>query len=93
MTGPSVVAIGGGHGLSTVLEAMVGRASSLVGVVSVADDGGSSGRIRRDLDIVAPGDMRRCLAALTPEGLMRDALEHRFEGGVLAGHPLSLIHI
>ena len=65
-----------------------GRArSSLVGVVSVADDGGSSGRIRRDLDIVAPGDMRRCLAALTPEGLMRDALEHRFEGGVLAGHP------
>ena len=87
MTGPSVVAIGGGHGLSTVLEAMVERASSLVGVVSVADDGGSSGRIRRDLDIVAPGDMRRCLAALTPKGLMRDALEHRFEGGVLAGHP------
>ena len=87
MTAPSVVAIGGGHGLSTVLEAMVDRASSLVGVVSVADDGGSSGRIRRDLDIVAPGDMRRCLAALTPEGLMRDALEHRFESGVLAGHP------
>ena len=87
MTAPSVVAIGGGPGLSTVLEAMVDRASSLVGVVSVADDGGSSGRIRRDLDIVAPGDMRRCLAALTPEGLMRDALEHRFESGVLAGHP------
>ena len=83
MTGPSVVAIGGGHGLSTVREAMGDRASSLVGVVSVADDGGSSGRIRRDLDIVAPGDMRRCLAALTPEGLMRDALEHRFESGVL----------
>jgi uncharacterized cofD-like protein len=87
VTGPSVVAIGGGHGLSTVLEAMVDCASSLVGVVSVADDGGSSGRLRRDLDIVAPGDIRRCLAALTPEGLMRDVLEHRFESGVLAGHP------
>lgn len=87
MTAPAVVAIGGGHGLSTVLEAMVDHASSIVGVVSVADDGGSSGRLRRDLDIVAPGDMRRCLAALTPNGLIREALEHRFDAGVLAGHP------
>lgn len=87
MSAPAVVAIGGGHGLSTVLEAMVDHASTIVGVVSVADDGGSSGRLRRDLDIVAPGDMRRCLAALTPNGLIREALEHRFEAGVLAGHP------
>ena len=87
MSGPSVVAIGGGHGLSMVLEAMVDHASELVAVVSVADDGGSSGRLRRDLDIVAPGDMRRCLAALTPSGLIRDALEHRFDHGVLSGHP------
>ena len=64
MSRPSVVAIGGGHGLSMVLESMVEHASSIVGVVSVADDGGSSGRLRRDLDIIAPGDMRRCLAAL-----------------------------
>jgi len=86
-SGPSVVAIGGGHGLAVVLEAMVDRSSSLTAVVSVADDGGSSGRLRRDLGIVAPGDMRRCLAALTPNGLIRKALEHRFDHGVLAGHP------
>ena len=83
----SVVAIGGGHGLAMVLEAMVDRCDHITGVVSVADDGGSSGRLRRDLGILAPGDMRRCLAALTPPGLARDALEHRFEHGVLSGHP------
>lgn len=83
----SVVAIGGGHGLAMVLESMLGRAEMITGVVSVADDGGSSGRLRRDLDIPAPGDMRRCLAALTPDGLVRAALEHRFEHGVLSGHP------
>ena len=87
MTDPTVVAIGGGHGLSVVLEALVDRCASLTGVVSVADDGGSSGRLRRDLAIVAPGDMRRCLGALAPDGLARDALEHRFATGVLAGHP------
>lgn len=87
MTAPTVVAIGGGHGLSMVLQALVDRCSTLTGVVSVADDGGSSGRLRRDLAIVAPGDMRRCLGALTPDGLARDALEHRFGAGVLAGHP------
>ena len=83
----SVVAIGGGHGLSLVLEALVGRCESLTGVVSVADDGGSSGRLRRDLGIVAPGDLRRCLAALAPKSPARDAVEHRFGTGVLAGHP------
>lgn len=87
MNAPAVVAIGGGHGLSMVLQALVDRCSSLTGVVSVADDGGSSGRLRRDLSIVAPGDMRRCLAALSPNGLAGNALEYRFEHGVLAGHP------
>lgn len=83
----SVVAIGGGHGLALVLEGLVGRCDSITGVVSVADDGGSSGRLRRDLDIVAPGDLRRCLAALAPQGAARDAVEHRFDSGVLSGHP------
>ncbi len=92
-SGPSVVAIGGGHGLAIVLEAMVDRSSSLTAVVSVADDGGSSGRLRRDLGIVAPGDMRRCLAALTPNGLIRKALEHRFDHGVLAGHPAGNVFL
>ncbi len=87
MTGPTVVAIGGGHGLATVLEALVDQCDQLTAVVSVADDGGSSGRLRRELGIIAPGDMRRCLVALTPPGLVRDALEHRFATGALAGHP------
>ncbi|MBT5140842.1 MAG: uridine diphosphate-N-acetylglucosamine-binding protein YvcK [Acidimicrobiaceae bacterium] len=82
-----IVAIGGGHGLSVVLGALVDRCDHLTAVVSVADDGGSSGRLRRDLGIVAPGDMRRCLAALAPAGIVRDALEYRFDTGVLDGHP------
>lgn len=84
---PAVVAVGGGHGLSTSLEALRDLAGDLTAVVSVADDGGSSGRLRRELGIVAPGDMRRCLAALTPPGLIRDALDHRFATGALSGHP------
>jgi len=82
-----VVAIGGGHGLSMVLGALMDRCANLTAVVSVADDGGSSGRLRRDLGIIAPGDMRRCLVTLTPPGIVRDALEHRFDTGVLDGHP------
>lgn len=87
MNGPRIVAIGGGHGLAMTLEALRDIAGELTAVVSVADDGGSSGRLRRELGIMAPGDMRRCLAALTPPGLVRDALDHRFEDGALAGHP------
>lgn len=86
MTGPRIVAIGGGHGLAMSLEATRELARDLTAVVSVADDGGSSGRLRRELGIMAPGDMRRCLAALTPPGLVRDAIDHRFEDGALAGH-------
>jgi len=81
-----VVAIGGGHGLASTLSGLVGWCDHITAVVSVADDGGSSGRLRRDLGILAPGDMRRCLMALTPAGRLRDALEHRFETGDLRGH-------
>lgn len=87
MSGPRIVAIGGGHGLAMSLEALRDLAGELTAVVSVADDGGSSGRLRRELGIIAPGDMRRCLGALTEPGLIRDALDHRFEEGGLAGHP------
>jgi len=83
---PRVVAIGGGHGLASTLAGLVGWCDHITAVVSVADDGGSSGRLRRDLGILAPGDMRRCLMALTPPGTARDALEHRFESGELRGH-------
>jgi uncharacterized cofD-like protein len=84
---PRVVAIGGGHGLAQTLRAARLYAGELTAVVSVADDGGSSGRLRELLGIPAPGDLRRCLGALLPEASpLSDALEHRFESGELAGH-------
>ena len=89
--GPSVVAIGGGHGLSASLRAARRYAGEITAVVSVADDGGSSGRLREALPgLPAPGDVRRCLAALaeddSPFGRI---LEHRFGDGELAGHALG----
>jgi len=81
-----VVAVGGGHGLAASLLAVRRFASSVTAVVSVADDGGSSGRLRRDLGIVPPGDLRRCLVALAADGsLLARAFEHRFEGSESAG--------
>ena len=84
---PKVVAIGGGHGLAQTLKAARRYASEITAVVSVADDGGSSGRLRELLGIPAPGDLRRCIGALLPEpSPLGDALEHRFASGELAGH-------
>lgn len=89
-SGPAVVAVGGGHGLAATLRAARRFASSITAVVSVADDGGSSGRLRRQLGIVPPGDLRRCLVALAPEGsVLGRAFEHRFEGEGLDGHALG----
>ena len=82
-----VVAIGGGHGLATTLEAVRRWTREITAIVTVADDGGSSGRLRRDLGILAPGDLRRCLQALAPVGLLTDAVGGRFEVGELEGHP------
>ena len=88
--GPAVVALGGGHGLSVVLRAARQYAGTITGIVSVADDGGSSGRLRRDFGVPAPGDLRRCLVALAGGDTMwRDAFEHRFGGGELEGHALG----
>ncbi len=89
-SGPRVVVLGGGHGLAASLQAARSFAGDLFGVVSVADDGGSSGKIRRDLGIPAPGDLRRCLSALaTDDSLLARSLEHRFDAGDLAGHPIG----
>ena len=63
-TGPSVVALGGGHGLAASLQALRRVTDSLTAVVTVADDGGSSGRLRRELGVLPPGDLRMALAAL-----------------------------
>ncbi|MET0275651.1 MAG: uridine diphosphate-N-acetylglucosamine-binding protein YvcK [Acidimicrobiia bacterium] len=89
-SGPNVVALGGGHGLARALRGIRQYAGSITAIVSVADDGGSSGRLRRDLGVIAPGDLRRCLVALSADaGVWSDAFEHRFTAGELEGHSLG----
>jgi uncharacterized cofD-like protein len=85
-TGPAVVALGGGHGLSATLRAARRYAGEISAVVSVADDGGSSGRLRSAFGIPAPGDLRRCLVALADDSLWTAVFEHRFDAGELEGH-------
>lgn len=88
--GPAVACIGGGHGLSATLTAARRVAGKLSAVVSVADDGGSSGRLRDDLGIVPPGDLRRCLSALAADGsALGGLLEHRFGSGELKDHAVG----
>ncbi|MBV8304580.1 MAG: YvcK family protein [Acidimicrobiia bacterium] len=83
---PAVVALGGGHGLSATLRAARRYAGKITAVVSVADDGGSSGRLRTAFGIPAPGDVRRCLVALADDSLWTGVFEHRFGAGELEGH-------
>ncbi len=87
--GPRVVAIGGGHGLAMSLRAIHTYAGHLTAVVATGDDGGSSGRIRAELAMPAPGDLRRCLSALAPDPVAADGFEHRFGSGSLAGHAVG----
>jgi uncharacterized cofD-like protein len=86
--GPEVVAIGGGTGMPTLLRGLKEVTDNLTAVVNVVDDGGSSGRLRRDLGILPPGDFRNNLVALSDvEPLMAELFQHRFEGtGELEGH-------
>lgn len=84
--GPRVVALGGGHGLSTLLRGLKHDTSNLTAIVTVADDGGSSGRLRRSLGIPPPGDIRNCLAALSDEeDLLTQLFQYRFASGGDAG--------
>lgn len=92
--GSGIVALGGGHGLYATLSAARRLTPHVTAVVTVADDGGSSGRLRGELDIIPPGDLRMALAALasdSPTGrLWATILQHRFGGsGALAGHPIG----
>jgi len=88
--GPRVVAIGGGHGLAATLRAVRTYTDRVTAIVSVADDGGSSGRLREYLHIIPPGDLRMCLVALAePGSLLAAACEHRFTEDELAGHSLG----
>ena len=79
--GPAVTVIGGGHGLSVLLRGIKASTSNVSAVVTVADDGGSSGRLREELGIIPPGDLRNCLVALADtEPLMEKLFQYRFEG-------------
>jgi uncharacterized cofD-like protein len=86
--GPRIVALGGGTGLSTLLRGLKERSDRLTAIVTVADDGGSSGRLRRELGVLPPGDFRQCIAALADsEPLMTSLLQYRFGSGTgLEGH-------
>lgn len=87
--GPTVVAIGGGHGQASALEAIQCYASKITALVTVSDDGGSSGRLI-DLGIPPPGDLRRCLLALTPEpSIWSELFAHRFSNGDVIDHSLG----
>jgi uncharacterized cofD-like protein len=88
-TAAHVVAIGGGHGLSRVLAALRRHDADLSAVVTVADDGGSSGRLRRELGVLPPGDLRMALLALARNEALADVLAHRFSAGALAPHALG----
>ncbi len=89
--GPRVVAIGGGTGLSILLSGLKRYTGNLTAIVTVADDGGSSGRLRREMGILPPGDFRQCIVALADvEPLMGKLLQYRFkEGSGLEGHNLG----
>ena len=86
----SVVALGGGHGLSVTLRALRGIGVEPTAIVGTGDDGGSSGRLRAHLGVPPPGDLRMALAALAEEGLWTRVLQHRFGGtGDVEGHALG----
>ena len=81
-----VAAIGGGHGLARTLEALLDLKIVPDAIVTVADDGGSSGRLRSEHQVMALGDMRMALHTMAPPGVLRDVFGHRFGGGQLDGH-------
>ncbi len=94
--GPRIVSIGGGHGLSTLLRGLKAYSYNITAVVTVADDGGSSGRLRQTQGIPPPGDIRNCLAALSnDEALMTQLFQYRFSDGntELDGHPFGNLFI
>jgi uncharacterized cofD-like protein len=93
--GPRIVAVGGGTGLPNVLYSLKEYTSNLTAVVTVADDGGSSGRLRKDFGTPPPGDIRNCIVALSDqETLLNDLFQYRFKGhGDLKGHSFGNLFI
>ena len=93
--GPRVVAIGGGTGLSVLLRGIKAYTDNLTAIITVADDGGSSGRLREQLGVLPPGDFRNCLVAMSDaEPLLSDLFQYRFEqGDGLKGHSFGNLFI
>ena len=93
--GPKITIIGGGHGQATVLRGLKAYTSNLTAIVTVADDGGSSGRLRRQMGILPPGDFRNCIAALADnESLVARLFQYRFASGKdLEGHSFGNLFI
>lgn len=89
MSQKKIVVIGGGSGSATVLEGLKLYDVELTAIVNMADDGGSTGRLRQELGILPPGDIRQCLIALSGNHRLRDLFAYRFERGGLSGHPLG----
>lgn len=88
--GPKIVVIGGGTGLSALLRGLKEYTCNLTAIVTVADDGGSSGKLRHEMGILPPGDVRNCLVALADtENIMEDLFSYRFDTGTLKGHSLG----
>jgi len=92
---PKVVAVGGGTGLSTLLRGIKAHTPHITAIVTVADDGGSSGRLRRELGVLPPGDFRNCIAALADdEALITQLFQYRFgQGTGLDGHSFGNLFI
>ncbi|HNX81115.1 MAG TPA: YvcK family protein [Candidatus Omnitrophota bacterium] len=93
--GPKIVTVGGGTGLSALLSGLKEYSSNLTAIVTVADDGGSSGRLRQEFDILPPGDIRNCLVALADApALLRDLFQFRFDKtSELSGHSFGNLFI
>ncbi len=93
--GPKIVAIGGGTGLSALLSGLKQYTTNITAIVTVADDGGSSGRLRQEFDMLPPGDIRNCLVALADtEPLMQRLFQYRFTGeSALTGHSFGNLFI
>jgi len=87
--GTRAVALGGGHGMARTLAALPAVVDHVTAVVTVADDGGSSGRLRRDLDVLPPGDLRMALTSMSPHPDLAEMIGYRFARGELAGHSLG----
>ena len=89
--GPRIVVLGGGHGLASLLRGLKAYTRNITAIVTVADDGGSSGELRKNVGILPPGDIRHCLAALSSdEDLLSQVFQYRFAAGAgLEGHSLG----